>query len=278
MAGRRSAVEILPGAIYVECSTIVDRLVAYWQQNVACLPATDRLRIATPFQRPGGDLIDIYIRDQGDGTAVVSDLGESLGFLVSMGYDPRSGNSSAAMLRQIVAGHEVELSRRTGVIRVQVAGPDVPEAVHRVLEAAIAVSHLLYLSRGTAVSSLPDELGGLLVRAAIQFEPDAIVKGQSGKRLRVDYLLHGGHEKMGYVKGLSAESQSGRTAAVNATFRTWAELEYLRHPRFTIVDDRYADWPGEDVRALERFSTVFRWGSEQDRIADEFRRFAQGAA
>ena len=83
----------------LDCAALTDLLVTHMRDEFTCIFGDDRVRIVTPFKRPGGDLIDVYVRPYADRTFVVSDLGESLGFLVSMGYDPRGGTNSGFALR-----------------------------------------------------------------------------------------------------------------------------------------------------------------------------------
>jgi len=100
-----------------------------------------------PLRRPGGDLIDVYVREQPDGSYVVSDLGESIGFLVSMGYDPRDGTNSAFLLGNIGHQHGVELDKGRGLLRAHVAtATDVAPAVQRIADASLAISYLLYMA------------------------------------------------------------------------------------------------------------------------------------
>ncbi len=42
----------------------------------------------------------------------------------------------------------------------------------------------------------------------------------------------------------------------------------------SVVDDRYAEWAAEDIGALSKYSTVYFWGSEQERFTNDVRRFA----
>ena len=121
---------------------------AHLEARYVCFPAGDRYRITTPWKRPGGDIIDVYVRPYSDGTYVVSDLGESLGFLASMGFDPRAGSNSAYVLQHIPYRYEVEL-RAEGVLRAHVPEAELADAIHRVTEASLAVSHMLYLSRAS---------------------------------------------------------------------------------------------------------------------------------
>lgn len=143
--------------VAMECDGIMAALRAHLAERYECVAAGERYRITTPWKRPGGDLIDVYILPQADGTYVVSDLGESLGFLASMGFDPRAGSNSAYVLNRIPFKYGVEL-RKEGALRKHVTEGDLADAIHDVTEASLAVSHMLYLSRASAPVTITDDV------------------------------------------------------------------------------------------------------------------------
>jgi hypothetical protein len=262
----------------MECDGIMASLRTHLEERYVCFPAGERFRITTPWKRPGGDIIDVYVRPQSDGTYVVSDLGESLGFLASMGFDPRGGSNSAFVLQHIPFRYNVEL-RAEGVLRKHVPEAELGDAIHSVTEASLAVSHMLYLSRASAPVTITDEVANALVVTEVVFEQNKQVVGESGHKFRVDFAIFGQQQlAQAYVKTLSAESPSGRLSAVNAAYRMWAEIQAQTGFSASIVDDRYSEWPSAEIIALGKFSTVFHWGAddEQQRFRESVRRFAVG--
>jgi len=265
----------------MDCSELTRLFADKLVSDIRCFTDDEsRTRLVMPFRRPGGDLIDVYVRQQLDGSFVVSDLGESLGFLSSMGYDPRAGTNSAYVLESLPPRYGVELGR-DGVIRKHVPETELASAVQAVLETAIAVSHMLYLSRASVPTTIGDEVEALLVRVEVPFISGKTLIGESGKKFRLDFAVRGQKPNEGLeglVKTLSAESASGRIQAVNSAFRLWSEVHSQAGMAASIVDDRYSEWAPEDIGALSKFSDVYLWGTDQDRFYDAVRRFAVGVA
>ena len=262
----------------MDCSELTRLFADKLVSDIRCFTDDEaRVRLVMPFRRPGGDLTDVYVRPQADGSFVVSDLGESLGFLVSMGYDPRDGSNSAYALSCLPDRYGVELGR-DGIIRKHVAETEVASAVHAVLEAALAVSHMLYLSRASVPTTIGDEVEAMLVRVEVPFTRGKAIVGESGKKFRVDFALRSQQLSDGLVKTLSAESASGRTQAVNSAFRLWSEVRTQAGMAASVVDDRYSEWAPEDIGALSKFSDVYFWETDQDRFHAAIRRFAVGVS
>lgn len=262
----------------MECNELVSNVLSHLGERFACMYDGVRCRIVTPFRRPGGDLIDIYVRPQEDGSFVVSDLGESLGFLVSMGYDPREGTNSAHALKHLQYRYGVEIPPSEGVIRKHVAASDLSATILNVIEASLAVSHMLNLSRASNPTTITDEVANVLVHAEAEFTPNKRVTGESGKQFKVDFALLSFQSVEGYVKTLSAESPSGRSSSVNSTYRMWSEIHERAGLAVSIVDDRYTEWPAEDIHALAKYSQVFYWGGDQQQFTETIRRFTVGVS
>lgn len=263
----------------MNCTELTSLVTGHFATQLHCIVSEERLRLVTPIQRPGGDLIDVYVREQPDGTFVVSDLGESIGFLVSMGYDPRDGGNSAFLLRHIRDTHGVDLQPSRGVVRVETDREGLADAVQRVLDASIAISFLLYLARSSVPVTLGAEVESSLVQLRVPYTADARVKGISGRMFRVDFEIRGAQsQNKGFVRTLSAESTSGRLQAVNAAYRLWSEIGNVAGLAASVVDDRYQEWPSEDMEALTSVSTVYHWRSDDERskFENDVQKFAVG--
>ena len=258
----------------MDCSAVISILLATYGTAFRCYTDDIRTRIVTPFRRPGGDLIEIFIRPQTDGSFVVSDLGESVGFLISMGYDPRAGTNSAFILKNIPHRYDVEFKMSDGLIRKHCQEVDLAVSMHQVLETSLAISYMLYLSRPSQAPAITQEVAIALQTTQISFKERVPVIGESGRQFHPDFELQGSGSREGFVRTLSADTTSGRLHAVNSAYRMWEELQGKGSMFASVVDDRYAEWADEDIGALSKYSTVYFWGSEQERFTSDVRRFA----
>jgi hypothetical protein len=97
--------------------------------------------IITPFAHPDGDLIEVEVRDL-EGEIVISDRGETLRHLVTLGYDPRTKTHSQAIIDDILVQYHVELYR--GSLRARCKPSDIGKTLHAVTMACQAVAQMIY--------------------------------------------------------------------------------------------------------------------------------------
>ena len=97
----------------------------------------DYVRVRTPYQYPDGDIIDLFARpgNTARNEIVISDLGETLGWLWIQHPDPDTRPEHRQMAAAACARHGAELFR--GGIRIIVtADADLQTAPHHATQAA----------------------------------------------------------------------------------------------------------------------------------------------
>jgi hypothetical protein len=89
-------------------------------------------RICTGLRLPDGDLLDVWVIREADGTpCAVSDLGETLRWRRNVGRPPLT----AAQIAALAAAHGVAIDR--GVIRAAIVGGEIADAIDRATAAAL---------------------------------------------------------------------------------------------------------------------------------------------
>jgi len=102
-------------------------------------------RIRTGLRLPDGDLLDLWVIREADGTPrAVSDLGETLRWRRDVGRPPLT----AAQIAALAAAHGVAIDR--GVIRAAIVGGEIADAIARATAAALALAHAAGTGDGPA--------------------------------------------------------------------------------------------------------------------------------
>ena len=96
--------------------------------------------VLTPFLRPDGEAIQLQVETGPDGNVRLSDMGDSLGYLYVNGLT--LSNSVMESAQRISRGFGVTLSRNE--LSVESDDQAVGDALHRLIQAALAVTELIH--------------------------------------------------------------------------------------------------------------------------------------
>lgn len=248
----------------IQCEDLIRQQLRHMGEKFSCKESGGRLWIVSPYSFPDGDLVEVAVREVGNNEVMVSDLGETLRHLAGLGYDPRETPKGEYLLAEILKQHQASLDQ--GIVLKRVAVEQVGMAMHEVLAACVAVSHLSYLSRGYRPATFAEEVSHILTESQILFETKHPEMGRTGKKYAIDFYIPGpGRE--GLLQTLSPANRGVSTPMVNATFRLWSDVSNGRW-RGTVLDDRLIEWRREDVALLEGVSSVFFWKEGQGSLVD----------
>ena len=119
-------------------AAIPDLVASQLGELFAASPHGDVVRVRTPFWYPDGDVIDVFVREEG-GTFTVTDLGEALGWLRLQSISDRRSPKQELLLWEICLTLGVELFRGQIMLRCNLPA-EIPAAAHRVAQAALRIS------------------------------------------------------------------------------------------------------------------------------------------
>ena len=244
----------------LSCDSILEAHLQFLRNNSTCRMVDGRVWIVSPYSHADGDMVEIAIRDQGDGTVAVSDLGETLRHLSNIGYDPRETTNARYLLNQILKQHRMELDP-SGIIFTIAALGEVGEASHAALAASLAVGNLAFLARATRSATIQEEVAEHLRANELPFKEHVRVTGKTGKVYVIDFEV-GRPNSGALVKTISASTMGGVTGATNAAVRAWLDIAPVRS-KATVVDDRVWPWRSEDLAILNTVGGhVYKWSED----------------
>ncbi len=241
------------------CDAIAGQLGALF----ICSPHGQYVKVRTPFLYPDGDVVDLFIRDEG-ARVVVSDLGESLRWLTNQTLALRRPPKQRQLIDDIKLTNDVEIVK--GMLVVRALSEGLADAVMRIGQAAVRVGDLWFTMQSRAVQSVTDDVAEFLTEQSFIFERRAKAIGRSMKAWTVDFRVNA--EAPSYVHVLSTENRGAAQVSMKAAVAMWHDLSNtLNQPKrfISLVDDNIPGvWSDEDFRLLTDVSTVELWAKPDD--------------
>lgn len=231
-----------------------------------CLPVNGRVRIRTPYLYPDGDVIDVFLVDDGFPTTL-TDFGDTLGWLWTQTAAKDRTARQQRLIQDVVLTHGVELYRGMLTIRVQ-DSKSLAEAVTRLSQAALRVSDLWFTFRSQSADSMNDDVEEFLRDMNIAFDRGERLVGRSGKHWRVDFHTRT-PQRSALLNVLSTANKPSARGMVEHMTAGWLDLSYLGmgegNTRFvTLFVDQFDVWTPEDFKLIEQVSDVAYWSRRND--------------
>lgn len=246
------------------CAEATTQYVATLSEGFNCSEMGSTLRVTTPYPYPDNDFIEVFIEDTPSGLIRVSDLGQTLRLLHSLGLDVDASRKRMGIAETLAAGSNVMLAR--GQLMREGPASEVGSMMFDVIVAARAVSDLVLTSRAYEAATFREEVGGLLEQNDIEFVTGAKLTGQTGKVYRVDFFLP---ETGSFIETLSPAQSGGMQNVLNRVFRVWTDVNghLSTRSKVSLVNDVDFRWQGADVALLDRVSRVAYWSDQEAFIA-----------
>ena len=243
-----------------------DELARTLSRLFVCSPHGEYQRMRTPFLYPDGEYIDLYCRNESDGTITVSDLGETTRWLRMQTLSPRRSKRQQTLLSDIKLTHGVEFYKGMLLARCR-AGDDLACVVTRLAQAVLRTSDIWFTFRTRSVESVADEVQSFFKERCISFERAEKLVGRSGKLWTVDFHTRTPTRSC-LVDVLGTGSRSAARGVVEHVVTTWYDLNHLKvGPEaltfVSLFDDTVDVWSPEDFRLVEDLSIVARWSDPQ---------------
>ncbi len=235
----------------------------------ACSQVGDYTRIRTPYTYPDGDILDLFLRTDGD-TTTLSDLGETNRWLNMQTAAKFRSQKQDRLIQDICLTHRIEFYRGMLLARLH-PGESLASSLMRLAQAALQVADLWFTFRTSSFSSIKDEVEELLGEWRISYERDYKLPGASGRNCRVDFYARS-RQRTTLIAVLSTGSRASAQALTDRTFATWYDLRGLRTSLtaanfLSLIDDNADVWAGDCLSLLAEFSKIVYW-SQPDRLRE----------
>ncbi|MEB2351832.1 MAG: DUF1828 domain-containing protein [Burkholderiaceae bacterium] len=225
----------------------------------------DGCRIVTPFWRNDGDHLELFVVPSSDNRVLISDEGQTVEWLYSIGLDIETSDARQESLEKIA--HSYGAILRNGTLRIETDSERTVESIHLFLQVLLAASQMTAQRVQRAAKTFRDEVENFLIENQQQYRAGYPVTGKSTEH-RIDFYLNSSRNIL--VETISASStSSARDRALKVAFE-WIDIreggwDYLRVALIDDSDDKWEQvWQNERLRApLESYSDrVIYWSQK----------------
>ena len=250
------------------CAGVIKRYIEQLSDEFNAIPSNDGCFLLTPFDRPDGEGIELEIETLPSGHVLISDMGDSLGYLYINGLT--LSRTVLGRVKSIAAAYGVSLEASTLYIEVE---PDsAGYALHQVIQSVLSVTDLIQTRRSTGTNKIrfDNEVESFIIYSGVTYDARFEVRG---RRENHEFRFHVNSGRKLLLQPITASSE---TAA-----HTWAERWAYRFRdvidvedtwnMFAILDDRSEQsgraviWTPNSVAPIEEYA--IRW-AERDRLAE----------
>ena len=245
------------------CGSLRPRLSALFE----CTSAPEgAVRVRTPFMYPDGDIVDVFVEERG-GKSVVTDYGESLGWLQMQSVRDQLTENQHQMVEDVCLTLGVELNRGQLTLRCTGASA-LAEAIYRLGQAAVRVSDIWFTLRNRAVASVADEVDAWLRERRFDSKRNARRSGRSGRTWTVDYEVLA-PAQTSHVFLLTTGSQAWARRLSERVVAACTDLSHLTFDQtdasfVSLFDDTVDVWRDEDFALVEPFSRIAIWSQLEE--------------
>ena len=193
------------------CAEVVSKYLAQLSADFEVSPSDGGCYVATPFTRPDGEVIEFEVAILPDGRTRLADMGNTLGYLYVNGLTLTRGVLVKA--RDIARGYGVSIERN--MLVVDLHSETIGEETHRLIQAALAVTHLVQGRRASGRVVFDDEVESFIIQTGVTYDSDYRVRGV---REAHTFKFHVNSGANLLIQPLSAAQES----AAHAVAERWA--------------------------------------------------------
>jgi len=155
--------------------------------DVLALEGSDWVLVGTPFENFMGDLIDLYIKVNGD-EIIISDRGETLSNLEFAGIEINRSKKRKEIFESILASYGVMSDGEE--IFVKTSEKDFVKRKHQLIQAILQINDMFFLSREHITSIFKEDVRRFLEdELEIPVAQDIILRGKSGLEFNIDFFI-----------------------------------------------------------------------------------------
>lgn len=244
----------------MECSEIIEKAIKALKLGFKCVPYETRMCIITPYLYPDNDLIEIFVEEISGNKLRVTDLGETLRHLESVGLDLLASRKRKFLLEQISQRLHVDIIN--GKLEKECLPDDVGPMLIDVAATAHAVADLIYTSKAYEPTTFNEEVSLFLTEKEVEHSKNYKVTGETGKTYRVGLRLNGIRPVEVLIETLSPPQETAMTSTINRALRKWFDIDGERH-KVSLFNDIDYTWKEEDIALLQKVSIIHNWSNKE---------------
>lgn len=167
---------------------IMDGYVKWWRDGVSLVQEESAVRIVLPMLDRHNDHMSIYMAEDPHGSGfVITDLGDTIGDLLSCGCDILGSPSRNAKLDMVVKGFGL---RRDGDELYQIASEETLfQSINMLMQGMASVDDMFFTMKDSAKSFFLEDIDLWLTSHDIRYSRDVSISGSTGYMSKIDFLI-----------------------------------------------------------------------------------------
>ncbi len=256
----------------------------------------DVLRLVTPFVYPDGSKIDLFLlprpstpasglgqlrlaleqaRGESSRDLVLTDLGQTVAFLIDMQVSPHISEIRRSFMQDIC--ETLEVNQDGAALQIIFAADQLhrlPDIMIRLAQACIRVSDMIFTQQLRVVPVFRSDFRRFLEQHELRFRSDISFPGRFDNQVPVDFVVEGKlHDRTSLIQTLSTTtSQSAHKIAADI-FARWYDLMPLidtdrRYKFVTVYEAHPRTVRDEDLRRLREVCSPIAFPEEHTRFLE----------
>ncbi|MFP4096769.1 MAG: DUF1828 domain-containing protein [Cyclobacteriaceae bacterium] len=221
--------------------------------------------LVTPFLNHRNDMIEIYLRQEPDGSILISDAGTTLNELKLSGIDIERSGKRANELETILRSFGITKTEKNELI-VKTTTKNFPQVKHRIIQAILSVDDLFVLSKPKVESFFIEDVMTFFEIKDVIFVRDTTFIGKSGFSHKFDFTL----PKIKQRKEVAIKAiNTPRKDRVESVMWMLEDTRLVRPETegLLILNDE-SEISSEIQRALEEYNiSYFEWSKREENIS-----------
>ncbi len=155
------------------CKTAVDGFLSTLANDIEVMPSDRGCHLITPFIRPDGEAISLYVESRSTAEIRVSDAGDTLGYLYVNGLTLT--RTLLSRIRQIARSFDATLDGNALIC--DSVEDNIGEAVHNSIQAILAVTSLINGRRASSRVLFDNEVESYIINTGVTYDFEYAVPG-----------------------------------------------------------------------------------------------------
>jgi hypothetical protein len=181
------------------------------------------VELTTPYLDRFNDYLQIYAKQNPDGTITLTDDGYIIGNLISSGMTFRKGSKRQVMLEKTAAKYNVSIKDEE--IVATASANNFPQKKHMMIQAMLMIDDLFVVSPETVKDLFLEDIETYFMANEIYYSKDFSILGKTGATYNYDFHFQRTKEKPErFCKGINKLDRSKR----DVTLFNWIDTQEKR--------------------------------------------------
>ena len=219
------------------------------------------------MQYPDGGFVDVFVAAGEAGRYLVTDFGDTLGWLRMNSTGSKLSPNQRAMIDDVALTLGIELDRGQLQLVGDGASP-LADHVQRLAQAAVRVADISFTFRAQTTDTVADDVDEWLRSRSFEVQRGVRRRGRSDREWLIDYVVRvDDRDSFVFLLSSGARATARRTVehvvAGCVDLSTWPPAPGQR-PLVSLIDDTIDIWRDEDLSLLSDVSELAMWSRRDE--------------